>query len=184
MTRRSVFAAISALFCGGVATSGWMKFKMHTLPPEEIKPAAPRLFWPPQPRGRMENGRITMYQYDTEMWALKMRRAVAATLPPSNYSQCATCDLPWYIVDGHTIKVSESSGLFVCCEMCWRSLGAARCLPYYEAHLMRWCHQDADYQAQLKNLRQNGMGTGFVFSSAAPDGRPDEWLMLRREPNP
>lgn len=120
-------------------------------------------------------------QYYQIMWSLKMRRAIGRILPHTNYSTCSTCDLPWYVADTHSIKVDDSTGLFACCTKCWNELGYERCIPYYEAYVRKYYPGDEE---KMKTLHQNASQGGWIFTEVAPDSAHDEWLDLRREPNP
>jgi len=57
--------------------------------------------------------------------------AKVARLASPGYSTCLRCCFPWSVVENHSTKITQNSGMFPLCEKCWLALSAEERLPYY-----------------------------------------------------
>lgn len=63
---------------------------------------------------------------------------VLSILFTPGYSYCDRCHGRWNIVERHSTRFNEHSGLFPLCEECWRALTPEERWPYYQRLLMEW----------------------------------------------
>ncbi len=80
------------------------------------------------------DGVITTNQADIHLWQVEMRKQYSTLVPVTSYSVCRSCNMPWWVVDGHIIWYGNGRGSFVVCEMCWKNMGSEGCRKYYRTH--------------------------------------------------
>ena len=54
------------------------------------------------------------------------------------YSWCGRCGMPWSVTKHHETRVTEVSGIFPLCEICWKDLTPQDRLPYYRNLYESW----------------------------------------------
>jgi hypothetical protein len=106
--------------------------------------------WPIFPEKRKWDGTRYIDQADINRWKVEMRRVLATLVPETGYSRCWHCNLPWWIVDGHTIEYRPGSACFTVCEICWRDVPHRELLPYYLAWLDKEYPGDTAKKEALK----------------------------------
>jgi hypothetical protein len=91
----------------------------------------------------------------TFLQRLRMAQAVREQSP--GFSHCLRCQMPWNVVDGHTLMVTESTGMFPLCEQCWDELGTSEArLPFLEQHVIeaQYRHpEEESYEAEMQQVR-------------------------------
>lgn len=107
--------------------------------------------WPDFPE-REVNGVITTNQYETDRWQVEMRRQLALLVPPTHYGCCYCCNLPWWVVEGHTIPFGDGQGCFPVCKSCFHDLNADEVWPYYRDWVRQYYPQ---YEDELKRNLYN-----------------------------
>lgn len=115
--------------------------------------------WPPYPE-KIVNGVHTSNGYDTNRWEVKMRRVLAKRIPPTGFSTCASCGLPWWCVQGHSVPYDRavsslsdnySQACFPVCESCKHNLNPDEILPFYERWVREAYPDNPDYVQNVKH---------------------------------
>lgn len=61
-----------------------------------------------------------------------------ARLVSPMYSACGRCGMPWSVTKHHETRVTEGSGIFPLCEICWKDLTPQDMMPYYMSLYESW----------------------------------------------
>jgi hypothetical protein len=101
-----------------------------------------------------ERGVLCFNQYETDRWEIQCRRVLARYAPHLEYSCCASCNLPWWVVTHHIESWDDAgNGCFAICEQCFQALGREEAWPYYAALI---CKHHPELEEQFKAIFFSG----------------------------